>query len=188
MFDALEKAFRRRRRALAGLVGLAVALLAVAACGGGSDTRTVASLSSHPASTGVRSSALTVAQSDRDIVSFARCMRAHGVQMSDPFHRPGHSGLSIDLPTQDAATRSAYEACNRFLEPIVQAKQGAATPDPPAVLAALTRYAQCMRQHDIGMLDPTAQGRCSPRRPSAPWRPSLSWAARRHQPPPRPRR
>jgi hypothetical protein len=94
------------------------------------------------------------------MVRFARCMRAHGVQMSDPFHRPGHAGLSIELPTQDAATRSGYAACNHFIAPIAQAKQaaGAGGLPTPALLAALTSYAQCMRAHDISMLDPTPQG------------------------------
>jgi hypothetical protein len=92
------------------------------------------------------------------MVSFARCMRSHGVQMSDPFHRPGHSGLSIDLPTRDATTQPAFTACNHFIEPIVQLKEAHQVHDTPAVLTALTRYARCMRAHDISMLDPTPQG------------------------------
>jgi hypothetical protein len=101
----------------------------------------------------------TVAQSDLDMVHFARCMRSHGVAMSDPFHRPGHTGLSINMPTQDAATRPAYVACNHFMQPIIQAKgAGAAAQLSPTRLAALTRYAECMRGHDINMLDPTTSG------------------------------
>lgn len=152
---------RCRLRALVGLVQLAVASLAVAACGAGSSTRTVASLPGHAATAGTRSAALTLAQSDRDMVSFARCMRSHGVQMSDPVHRPGHSGLSIDLPTRDAATQSAYAACDHVIQPIVQAKERAHPQDPPALLTALTGYARCMRAHGISMLDPTPQGELS---------------------------
>jgi len=85
-------------------------------------------------------------------------MRGHGVQMSDPFHRPGHAGLSIALPTQDPATHLGYVACQHFLEPIIAAKQAGMPTVGAATLAALTRYAQCMRGHDIGMLDPTAFG------------------------------
>jgi hypothetical protein len=92
------------------------------------------------------------------MIDFARCMRGHGVQMSDPYSRPGHTGLTIDLPTQDAATRPAYQSCNHFIEAIVQAKSQAAAPESQGVLAALTRYAECMRAHDINMLDPTSQG------------------------------
>jgi hypothetical protein len=137
---------------------VAVVLLAVAGCGAGSSTRTVASLSGHGGAAGTPSAALTPAQSDRDMVSFARCMRSHGVQMSDPFHLPGHSGLSIDLPTRDTVTQAAYTACDHFIQPIVQAKMAGHVHDTPAVLTALTRYARCMRAHDISMLDPTPQG------------------------------
>jgi hypothetical protein len=101
---------------------------------------------------------LTQEQSDLDMVDFTRCMRSHGVAMSDPFHRPGHAGLSIDMPTQDSATRPAYTACTHFIQAIIQAKHAASVAVSPAHLAALTRYAECMRSHDINMLDPTADG------------------------------
>ena len=78
--------------------------------------------------------------------------------MSDPFHRPGHNGLSIDMPTQDAATRPAYTRCIHFIQTIIDVKLAGAAAQSAAHLAALTRYAQCMRSHDIGLLDPTAQG------------------------------
>lgn len=131
--------------------------LAAAGCGGGSPTPTVASLGPH----GARSAsgvALTQAQADGDMVSFTRCMRAHGVQMSDPYHRPGHSGLSIDTPPHDAATSGAYGACNHILEPLVQIKMAHATAVAARELPGLTHYAECMRSHDIDMLDPTSYG------------------------------
>jgi len=78
--------------------------------------------------------------------------------MSDPFHRPGHNGLSIDMPTQDAVTRPAYAKCIHFIQTIIDIKQAGAAAQAGPHLAALTRYAQCMRGHDIGMLDPTVQG------------------------------
>lgn len=89
---------------------------------------------------------------------FTRCMRSHGVQMSDPYHRPGHSGLAINLPTQDAATRTAYRACDEFIRPIAEAKAAGGAPAPAPVLAALARYARCMRSHEIDMLDPGIYG------------------------------
>jgi hypothetical protein len=104
---------------------------------------------------------LTQEQSDLDMIHFARCMRSHGVAMSDPFHRPGHAGLSIDMPTQDSATKPAYAACTHFIQPIVQAKQAGTTGLSAAHLSALTSYAECMRSHDINMLDPTADGELS---------------------------
>jgi hypothetical protein len=101
---------------------------------------------------------LTQQQSDQDMISFARCMRAHGVQMSDPVHRPGHAGLSLDLPERGPATSAAYAACTHFIQAIVAAKGAGAAAEAAPRLAALTRYAQCMRSRDINMLDPTPQG------------------------------
>lgn len=163
-----------RQHRLVGWAGRA-ALLAgfaamVAACSGssgsGPGSAPVASLAAGGDRAGQAGHASfrppTTAQSDRDMVHFARCMRSHGVAMSDPYHRTGHSGVSIDMPPQDAATRPAYAACNHFMQPIIQAKQAGSVGAVTAPrLAALTRYAECMRTHDINMLDPTPAGELS---------------------------
>jgi hypothetical protein len=115
-------AFPRFAPAIAGLI--------IAGCSGGSGTPTVASLPGHGGAGRPGPAPVTVAQSDADMVKFARCMRAHGVQMSVPFHVPGHDGFSIDLPPHDASTAAAYRACNQFIQPLVQAKQNASRPDP----------------------------------------------------------
>jgi hypothetical protein len=153
-----------RRAALrrAGPLALAAAAAVLAGCssGGapaGAGGAPVASLPGHGGATAA-AQPLTAARSDQDMVDFTRCMRAHGVAMPDPVHRPGHQGLSLNLPTRDAATHAAYQACTHFIGPIIAAKQagGAALAAPR--LAALTRYAQCMRSHDIAMLDPDQDG------------------------------
>ena len=118
----------------------------------------VASLPGDTGSAAAADQLPTQAQADRDFVNFARCMRAHGVQMPDPFHRPGHAGLSIELPQQDSATSAAYGACNHFIAKIVQYKESHMASQAAADLPALTRYAQCMRNHDISMLDPGPYG------------------------------
>jgi hypothetical protein len=152
---------RPRRRRPAAVLALSAAAVLAAACssgpGSGPGAAPVASLSGHAASSAAAGS-LTTAQGDQSMISFTRCMRGHGVQMSDPYHRPGHSGLSIDLPTQDAATKTAYRACTHFIQPIIQAKQAGAAQQAAPHLQALTHYAQCMRSHDINMLDPTPGG------------------------------
>lgn len=150
---------RPARRVAAALAVGGVALVA-ASCSGGAPSAapSVASVPghhSHPSSTGPP----TVAQSDADFVAFTRCMRTNGVQMSDPVHRPGHQGLSIDLPSHSPANNRAYAACNHFLTKIEQAKQaGSGASLSAATIRALTNYASCMRQHDIDMLDPTRFG------------------------------
>lgn len=143
---------------LAGLVVLATACSGGGGSGPGSAP--VASLAAGGGQTGhAPAGKLTQEQSDLDFVHFARCMRSHGVAMSDPFHQPGHAGLSINLPTQDAATRPAYAACTHFIQAIIHAKEAGAPAQLSASrLAALTSWAECMRSHDINMLDPTPSG------------------------------
>jgi hypothetical protein len=138
------------------LAGVAVLAAGCSSAASGPGSAPVASLSGHAVASSAQ--ALTEQQSDQDMISFARCMRAHGVQMSDPVHHPGHAGLSIDLPERGPATSAAYKACTHFIQPITQAKGAAAAAEAAPHLAALTRYAQCMRGHDINMLDPTPQG------------------------------
>ncbi len=145
------------RRGMLATLALSATVIAVAACSSSPAGRRVASLPGHSAGAG-KAPALTTAQSDRDMISFARCMRGHGVQMSDPFHRPGHSGLSISLPSQTAASRPAFAACTHFIQPIISMKQAAAATVSAPHLHALTQYAECMRGHDINMLDPTSYG------------------------------
>jgi hypothetical protein len=116
----------------------------------------VASLSGHAAASPAQP--LTQQQGDQNLISFTRCMRGHGVQMSDPVHRPGHAGLSIDMPSPGPAANAAYTACIHFIQANIEAKRAGAASRAAPHLAALTRYAQCMRSHDISMLDPTPLG------------------------------
>ena len=135
----LRRAVKRSAAALAGAV--AAGLLA-AAC------------SSSPSATGQ----LTTAQADRGMVNFAHCMRAHGVQMPDPFHIAGHAGLSIYDPPRTSATHAAWAACGHFMQPAFNRKQVSQQALAAPRLRALTDYARCMRGHNIAMLDPTALG------------------------------
>jgi hypothetical protein len=155
---------RRPRRRWPALVLLVAAAALSAACSSGPGAQAgpgnspVASLAGHGGTATGAPQMPTKAQSDQDFVNFARCMRAHGVQMSDPFHRPGHSGLSIELPQRDAATNAAWGVCNHFIAKIEQIKAKGAAGVTAADLPALTQYAVCMRSHDIPMLDPGPQG------------------------------
>ncbi len=158
------KAHTRRRKQLtrsaAAWLALPATALAAVACSAGPGTPQVAHLPGHAARSPAAGK-LTVAQSDRDMVDFAHCMRGHGVQMPDPYHRAGHSGLSIEIPGQTAANRPAFTACMHFLQPIIAMKQAGAAAQAAPELPALTGYARCMRAHDIGMLDPTPEGELS---------------------------
>jgi hypothetical protein len=138
---------------------MATAVLAVACSSAGSAPPQVASLGGHHGSAAAVGG-LSQARADQDFVNFARCMRAHGVAMPDPVHIPGHSGLSLQFPsaTPGPLERAANAACQHYIAPVIQAKQAAAAAISAPRMAALTRYARCMRAHDIPMLDPTSFG------------------------------
>lgn len=92
------------------------------------------------------------------MIRFAQCVRAHGVQISDPYHRTGHSGLTLDFPPPTAANRPALDACKHILQPIINVKEAGMASRAARDLPALTAYARCMRARDIPMLDPTSDG------------------------------
>jgi hypothetical protein len=146
-----------KRRLFRWSVAMLCAAILAAGCSSTSAGRSVANLTGHGAATHT-GGPLTPAQSDQAMVEFTRCLRGHGVAERDPFHRPGHVGLSVEIPTPGPATNAALSACNHFIAPIAQAKQAGARAELAAWLPALTRYAECMRAHDIAMLDPNAVG------------------------------
>jgi hypothetical protein len=152
----LEVIVMRHRIVVAVLAGVAVLAAGCSSAARGPGSAPVASLSGHATASAVQ--ALTTQQADQNILDFARCMRGHGVQLSDPVHRPGHAGLTIEMPSRGPATDSAYKACTHFIQANITAKEAGAAAAAAPHLAALTRYARCMRSHDINMLDPTPYG------------------------------
>jgi hypothetical protein len=146
-----------RWRGLIAMLTLAGTAMTAAACSSAPPQGQVASLPGRSAGTQAPSK-LTAAQSDRDMIDFARCMRSHGVQVPDPVHIPGHAGVSIQVPQQSAANRPAYTACIHFIQPIISMKAAGRAAQAAPHLHALTEYARCMRGHDINMLDPNPQG------------------------------
>jgi hypothetical protein len=99
-----------------------------------------------------------VPNADAEMVAFARCLRSHGVDVPDPYHRPGHAGLTLDLPSKTPATLPALDTCQHLIGPIIKAKLAGMRQQAAPDLAALSRYAVCMRQRGVPMLDPTPQG------------------------------
>ena len=145
---------RPRGAVIGATAALFAAALLITACSSSSSGPQVASLGGHRGGAAV-SSRITTAQSDQDMLNYARCMRAHGVNQPDPVHIPGHTGLSLVTSATPPPSRAATAACTHFLQPIIQGKAAAMT---PARIAALASYARCMRSHDIPMLDPTSTG------------------------------
>ena len=85
-------------------------------------------------------------------ISFARCMRDHGVHVDDP--KGSNSGFHIS-GTNPTQMQAAQKACQHFL-------RGASKP-PSAAQQAKVRdnalqFARCMRQHGVDFPDPQFQG------------------------------
>jgi hypothetical protein len=145
-----------RIRLLAGTAAVVMAVGAVlGGCGSGAGSGGVPTASGTGAST--PTTALTSAGADQLFVDYVHCVRSHGVTISDPTQRPGHSGLSLSLP--DAATpgfAAANAACQHIIAPVQTMKRGSQGAPSQATMTALIAYARCMRGHDIPMLDPAA--------------------------------
>ena len=145
----------RHRNKLYTAVGVAViaafALTLTACASSAPSTQTVASLPGHGSSSSASASGeATESQVDQGEINFAHCLRSHGVNEPDPKHVPGQSGLVVQVPSSTPATSAALAACNHLLPPASAARQQQRAADLPG----LTRYAQCMRNHDIALLDP----------------------------------
>jgi hypothetical protein len=78
-------------------------------------------------------------------LSFAACLREHGANEPDPtFDQSGSPQWSVDPKTLPPA---ATQACGSLLQSAhLQRPQSAPT---AARLAALARYAQCLREHGV---------------------------------------
>jgi hypothetical protein len=107
---------------------------------------------------GTHSTTTTATDTDGAMVAYAHCMRSHGSDVPDPVHRPGHAGLSLDLPVQDAAFHAADAQCNHYLAGLIAMKQAGQAQIAASHMTALIAYARCMRGHQIPMLDPDAYG------------------------------
>ncbi len=150
----------RTRACLGTLTALALGAF-FSGCGAGGQGPGVASLPGHSTSSNARggnAAAATLPGSDRSIVAFTRCLRAHGLDVPDPVSRPGHAGLEFAVPAATAQNRAALGACEHLIAKALEAKQAGTSQAVAAALPALVRYASCMRSHDIAMLDPGPQG------------------------------
>jgi hypothetical protein len=125
----------------------------VAGCGGSSPSATTGGGASSTASAAANAGAATTsassspgsspspAQPDRNLLNFARCMRANGVpNFPDP--KPGGG---FRFPASPAPAFAAAQAkCQKLL-----ANGGAPPPFDPQALVQLHQIAICMRQHGV---------------------------------------
>ncbi|HEX8073654.1 MAG TPA: hypothetical protein VF545_01600 [Thermoleophilaceae bacterium] len=133
-------------------MALAVAVLALVACGG-----------SDP---GPGAQAAAKRDPQQAAIDFARCMREHGVQMADP--ATGASGRGTDFefrapaggggtagPGSEPAFAKAERACGHLLKDAIRAPSKA---DQERMLSAALRWARCMRSHGVDVPDPQQAG------------------------------
>ena len=133
----------RERRTLVSSMLAGIAVLVLSACGS----------SSSSSSAGSSQTASNTAYTAR--LNYAKCMRAHGVNMSDPSRNggPAAGGANIRSMRSNPKFQSANKACSSYL---AKAFSGAANPAQRAQFQQqLVKFAQCMRSHGIDIPDPT---------------------------------
>lgn len=122
---------------------LAIASVALGACGGGSDDAT--------AGTGDRRAEFREAA-----LKFAKCMRANGVDMPDPSPNGGIRIGGPDMSPQDRQKlEDAQNACQKILESVRPPELS--QEDQQTFRDQALKFARCMREQGIDMPDPQFQ-------------------------------
>jgi hypothetical protein len=122
-----------------GAVLIAAAVIATATGCGGADGG-----DGGAARQGARQSAAP--NVDDQMLAYARCMRAHGVNMPDP----GDEDTAYSKPAGGAAAlRAAQEACRKYAPAKMQGG-----PDNPAAHDSLVALARCLRKNGVNVADP----------------------------------
>jgi hypothetical protein len=131
-----------KRRDVAIALALALCVVGLVACGGGSSSGSGGSAAGGSGES---------AAGEEARLEFAECMRAHGVEMEDP--KPGQS---IDLGGKDdPTTKKALAACNGKLG----AGQELTDEEDEELKEGALAFAQCMRDEGIDMGDPKFLGK-----------------------------
>lgn len=131
-------------------------LLLATACGAGSASGApVAHAGSGSSATpGSGSAQLSAADRQRLWLQFASCLRQHGADEPDPsFDSNGNPQWALNIK---GLPQAVQQACASILQSLnLHSGQRA----DPARIAALTRFAQCIRQHGIANFpDPDGSG------------------------------
>jgi hypothetical protein len=138
-----RRSVRLRNNGTTALAALAAATV-IAACGSSSP--------SSSGSSGRSGSDTSQAQAQPEGLSFARCMRSHGVSsFPDPSANGGFNISAPGINPSSPAFRNAETAC-ASLRPV---KQVQSQPPSAQAYARLLHWAKCMREHGMsGLPDP----------------------------------
>ena len=116
-----------------------IASTVIGACGSGS-----------PSGSGSNSSQ---SQPQQELLSFARCMRSHGVS-NFPDPNPNGSGFNINVAGMNSSS-PAVTAAQRACKGLLPVKRPPSGPPSPQAFSRLVHWASCMRAHGIsGLSDP----------------------------------
>jgi hypothetical protein len=141
------------------LATVAVAALLAACSSPAASANGVVTLASEaPGATAAPSaSALTPQEA---MLSYAQCMRDHGINMPDPvFSQDGSGGGTVTQqgpdvnPKTEAGFQAADTACKHFLDDV--RREGTTKQLTAQEQQAFLDFAACMRDHGIDMADPT---------------------------------
>jgi hypothetical protein len=129
-------------------LGMIVATLALAACGG-----------STPSSTGSSTQA-SEQQAEVKFADFAKCLREHGIEATAATGPGGEGhGLQIKGAGGPAKMEAAQKACKKY-QPEAQ-KLNLSPQEKVERAEAVEKFAKCMREHGIEVHASSSEGRIS---------------------------
>ena len=126
---------------IAALTAVAAAMT-IAACGSHSP--------SSSGSSGRSGTNASQAEAQQEGLSFARCMRSHGVS-SFPDPTPGGGGFDLSAPGTNSSS-PAFKAAQTACKDLLPVKHVKSEPPSAQAYARLVHWAKCMREHGISTL------------------------------------
>jgi hypothetical protein len=149
----------RGRRALMSVVGAGAIALALSACGSSSSSNSSSAVSGTPVAS---SNAAYQAR-----LNYAKCMRAHGVNVPDPSANGGPAGGApgggggggggFQTLRNNPNFQAANTACAKYRSKAFGFAN--ITPAQKAQFAQeAVKFAECMRAHNVNIPDPSSNG------------------------------
>ncbi|WP_350273903.1 hypothetical protein [Kribbella sp. HUAS MG21] len=128
-------------------------LLLAAATGCGGPTGADPGVASAEGTTGTPAptSSPSSTPTGTDLLKFAQCMRANGVDVPDPDPAKGLTGMG-EIDRDDPDFKPAMTKCKQYLSGL------GGDPSSPEYQAQLLAFAQCMRDHGADVPDPDPNG------------------------------
>jgi hypothetical protein len=144
------------------IASVALAALLAACSSPGASANGVVTLASNAPGASAAPSA-SEQTPEQAALSYAQCMRDHGVDMPDTvFNSTGGGGGTVTQegprldPKSAPGFQAAEEACKHFLADVKRSAGG--KPMTAAEQQAFLDFAACMRDHGVEMADPTFEG------------------------------